>query len=91
MDELAEGRDGVRLPGLQVADEVPAETVAELLVLGLEVLQAVLADDGHARLGEKLHLLRGDVLRRHDDGDALPDFALHALVVRADGLSGYRQ
>ena len=70
-------------------DEVPAKAVAEARVLGLEILQAVLAHDGDAGLGQRLHLLRRHVLRRHDDGHALADLAPDAFVVRADGLSGY--
>jgi len=49
-------------------------------VLRFEVLQTVLADDGDSGLGEELHLFRGDVLRRHDDGDPVADLALDALV-----------
>ena len=91
MDELAERGDVARLPGLQVPDEVPAEALPETRVLRLEVLEAVLPDHGDAGLRERLHLLRGDVLRRHDNGDALAHLVLDPRVIGADLVSGYRQ
>ena len=58
MDELADLVHDLRLAALEVADEVPAERVAVALVLGHEVLRAVLADDLDARLGERGHVRR---------------------------------
>ena len=52
MDELADAVDGLDLVRLEAADEVPAERVAVLGVLGLEVLHAVLADHLDPGLGE---------------------------------------
>src|SRR6266542_897217 len=55
--ELAELVHGLRLPALEVADEVPAEDVAVAGMLGLEVLRAVLADDLDPGLGEGTELV----------------------------------
>ena len=52
MDELADLVHDLRLSALEVADEVPAESVAVRRVLGLEVLRPVLADDLDAGLGQ---------------------------------------
>ena len=56
-----------------MADEVPAERVAVLGVLRLEILRAVLSDDRHSGLDEHRHLGERDVLRRGDDGHVRPD------------------
>ena len=52
---------------------MPAERVAVLGVLRLEVLGAVLADDLDPRLDEQRHVGERDVLRRRDDGHVRPD------------------
>jgi hypothetical protein len=67
-----------------VADEVPAKGVAVAVVLGAEVLGAVLADDLDAGLGQRGHVLQRDVLRRRDDGHVRPDLLPDALVALAD-------
>jgi hypothetical protein len=86
VDELAEPVDDLRLVRLQVSDEVPVERVAEVGVLALEVLRAVLADDLDPGFDEDRQVRRCDVLGRGDDRDPFADFASDALVVRADGL-----
>ena len=55
MHELADAVHDLRLVRLQVPDEVPAERVAVLGVLALEVLRAVLADDLDPGLDEHSH------------------------------------
>ena len=72
MHELAELVHDLDLVRLQVPDEVPAERVAVARMLALEILRSVLADDLDTGLCERAQLLRGDVLRRDDDGDARP-------------------
>ena len=84
MAELAGRVDDLRLAALQVADEVPAERVAVARVLRLEVLRAVLADDLDAGVGEHLHVVDRDVLRRDDDGDVRADLVRDARVALAD-------
>ena len=78
MAELAERVHDLRLPALQMADEVPAERVAVARVLRLEILRAVLADDLDARLGERRQLVDRHVLRGDDDRDAGADFLCDA-------------
>ena len=56
MDELADPVHDLHLVRLEVADEVPAERVAVLGVLRLEILRAVLADHGDARLEQRRHV-----------------------------------
>jgi hypothetical protein len=82
--QLAELAHERRLAALEVADEVPAKGVAVALVLGAEVLGAVLADDLHAGLGQCGHVLQRDVLRRGDDGHVRPDLFPDVLVALAD-------
>ena len=53
MHELADAIHDLHLVRLQLTDEVPAEGVAVLRVLGLEILGAVLADDRDAGFGER--------------------------------------
>jgi hypothetical protein len=91
--ELAEVGHVARLARLKMADEVPAEARAVPLVLGREVLQAVLSHDLDAGLREHAHLVRRDVLRRRDDGHVRPDLLADAGVVRGDprAVSGERQ
>jgi hypothetical protein len=67
-----------------VAYEVPAEGVPVALVLRLQVLGAVLADDLHPGLGQRGQVLERDVLRRGDDRDHRPDLLANALVALAD-------
>jgi hypothetical protein len=55
-------------------------------MLRLHVLRTVLADDFYARLGERLHVVDGDVLRGGDDGDARPDLFDDALVALTDRI-----
>jgi hypothetical protein len=78
--ELAQLADRRRLAALEVADEVPAERVAPALVLGREVLRAILADDVDAGVGEQGELVDRQVLRRDDDRDVFPDLVADALV-----------
>src|SRR5207248_3256000 len=89
--ELAQLVDRLRLAALEMPDEVPAEGVAVARVLGLEVLRAVLAHDLDSGLGERAELLDGHVLRRGDDRHLRAQLCADPLVVRADGLSRYRQ
>jgi len=84
VDELADPVHDLHLVRLEPADEVPAERVAVLGVLGFEILDAVLTDDLDPCLGEDRHLRERGVLRRRDDGHCGPDFGLHARVVRGD-------
>ena len=67
MDQPHQRQDPLHLSALEVADEVPGETFADALLLGLQVLKAVLADQLHPGLGERAHLLGGDVLGRRQD------------------------
>ena len=62
VDQAAERQQLLHLAALQVADEVPLEGVAPALVLGDEVLLAVLADQRHPGLGQRPHLLQRHVL-----------------------------
>src|SRR5215210_5541556 len=57
MHELADLADRLRLPALEMADEVPAEGVPVLGVLRLEVLRAVLTDYVDAGLAQRRHVL----------------------------------
>src|SRR3954451_3552610 len=70
--QLAELADGLRLPALEMPDEVPAERIAPACMLRLDILRAVLADDLDARLRQCTDLFDGQVLGGDDDGDALP-------------------
>ena len=65
---------------------MPAERVAVLGVLRLEILRAVLAHDLDARLDEHAMSSSGHVLRRRDDVTSGPTSAADALVARADLL-----
>jgi len=65
---------------------MPAESIAVLGVLALELLRAVFADDLDARLDEHGHVGKRDVLRRGDDRDVLSDIRADALVRGADGV-----
>ena len=56
-------------------------------MLGLEVLGAVLADDGDAGLDEQGQPVERDVLRGDDDGDSRTDLADDPLVALAQLLS----
>ena len=76
MAELADRVHRLRLAALQVPDEVPPERRAIARVLRLEILRAVLADDAHARVLQRLHVVERDVLRCDDDRHARADFAL---------------
>src|SRR5439155_27229696 len=87
--ELADAVDDLRLPALQVADEVPAEGVAVGRVLRLQVLRAVLADDLYAGLGQNGHLLERHVLRRGDHGHAWADLCANLRVPLADLVRRY--
>jgi hypothetical protein len=88
MDELAEVGYILGLAGLEVADEVPVETIPETLVLEGQVLSAVLAHDFDAGLGEELHRLQIRVFRRRDDRDPGTHLGADPLVVPPDLLSG---
>ena len=69
-------------------DEVPAKGIRVQLMLRLEVLGAVLADDLDPGLGEDGHLLERDVLRRGDDRHPGPDVRAHVFIARANLASG---
>ena len=69
VDQPHQRQEPLDLAALQVADEVPLERVAPALLLGLQVLQPVLADQRHAGLGERAHLVAGHVLGRREDLD----------------------
>ncbi len=84
MHELADLVHDARLVRLQGADEVPAEGIAVQRVLALHVLRPVLTRDRDAGVGEDAHVLRGDVLRRGDDGDARPCLGADGVVRGAD-------
>ena len=86
MAELADRSDRLRLPALEVADEVPAERIAVARVLRLEILRTVLADDLDAGVDEQLQLVHRDVLRRNDDGDRSAELFPHARVALGDLL-----
>ena len=72
VDQAHERHDLPHLAALQVADEVPFERIAPALALGLQVLQAVLADQGDPRLGQHPHVVGQDVLGRGQDLDVGP-------------------
>jgi len=91
MAELADGVHDLCLAALEMPDEMPPERVAVARVLGLEVLRAVLADDGDARYAERLHVVERDVLRRNDDRDTLTHLSLQALVALAQRVRRRRQ
>ena len=81
VDQPHQRHDPLHLAALHVADEVPGEAVAAALVLGLEVLEAVLADQLDPGLGERVHLLGDDVLGRREDLDLRPAALAHPLEV----------
>ena len=81
----------LRLPALQVADEVPAERVAVGGVLGLEVLRPVLSDDLDSGLGQDAQLGDGEVLRRGHDRHLRPDLVPDAREPLAHLISGQAQ
>ena len=87
MHELADAIEDLRLVRLHATDEVPAESIAVLRVLPLQVLCAVLPDDCNTGLDECSHVGELDVLRGGDDRDAVSDLAPNALVVPANDLS----
>jgi hypothetical protein len=89
--ELAELADARRLPALEVPDEVPAEAVAVLRVLPLEVLCPVLADDLDAGLGQRRHVVDGHVLRGCDDRDLRAELCADAVVALPDRVRRCRQ
>ena len=89
--QLAQRIDGLRLPALQVADEVPAERSAVARVLRLEVLRAVLSDDLDARVDENPQLVDREVLRRDDDRHCGPNLVLQRGVAFRDLVRGRRQ
>ena len=72
VDEADERQDELRLAALQVTDEVIDEGVAVELVLGDQVLGAVLADEAHAGLGEHAEVLGRHVLGGHEDATSRP-------------------
>ena len=84
MAELAQFAHKRRLAALKMADEMPAEGVAVAVVLGPQVLGAVLADDLDAGFRQRGQVVERDVLRRGDDGDVRPDLVADALVLLAD-------
>jgi hypothetical protein len=86
MDELADAVHGLRLAALEVADEVPAKSVAVERVFRLEVLRSVLADHLHPSLCQDTQFLRRHVLRRRDDRDARTDLGADAVVALPDLL-----
>ena len=65
---------------------MPAERVAVLRVLRLEILRAVLADDRDAGLDEQRHVGQRDVLRRGDDRHSGADDLLDLGEPRADRI-----
>src|SRR5256885_2541070 len=83
---LADAVHDLHLVRLQVADEVPAERVAVLGVLALELLGAILPDDVDPRLCQDRHVGDRYVLRGRDNRDALPHLAADARVVLAYAL-----
>src|ERR1700754_1339702 len=89
VDQLHVREDLLDLARLQLADEVPAD-LGVLAALGLEVLRAVLAEQVHARLAQRVELVDRHVLDRGEDLDLgrgparLRDPLLDALEVRAD-------
>jgi hypothetical protein len=86
--QLADRVHGLRLAALEVADEVPAESVAVAGVLHLQVLGPVLADDLDARLGQDRQLVEREVLRRGDHGHS---GRARLLVALADALRRQRR
>src|SRR5207245_1865468 len=57
MTELARRIDDLRLPALQVTDEVPPEHVRVATVFRFEILRPVLADDLDSGVGQRLHVV----------------------------------
>jgi hypothetical protein len=87
MAKLAERVDDRCLSALEVADEVPPESRAVPVVLGLEVLGAILADDLDSRVREQAELVDRDVLRRDDHRDIRADLILDARIAVAQLLN----
>jgi hypothetical protein len=66
VDEAYARDHDLRLPALQVADEVPLEAVAEYLLLAYEVVSPVLPEEVGAGLGERGDLVRLVVLAGYE-------------------------
>jgi len=72
VDQATDRQQLLDLAALQVADEVPLEGVAPALVLGDQVLLAVLTDEANAGLCQRPHLLHRHVLTGGEDLDPGP-------------------
>ena len=77
VDERDQRQDALHLAALKPADEVPLEELAEALVLSLQVVQAVLADQVDPGLGERWQLVVGHVLRRDENANAVAGLLAH--------------
>ena len=77
VDEGDQRQDALHLAALKPADEVPLEELSEALVLSLELVQPVLADEVDPGLGERRHPVVGHVLRRDENAHALPRLRAH--------------
>ncbi len=86
MDEPRRLEHGADLAALEMADEVEDERVADDRALGLEVLEAVLADDGRPGLHEGGGIGGGHVLAGEDDLDLTRTPAC-ARSARVDGVA----
>ena len=87
MDELADRAHRLRLPALEMADEVPAEGVAVQLVLRLEVLRPVLSDHLHPGFGQDLappERRTSSPPRRSRPDRPRPGFAYRSLTSSGD-------
>src|SRR3954452_24571746 len=94
VDQLGVREDLLDLAALELADEVPAEA-GVLAVLGLEVLRAVLPEQGQAGLGEHADLVERDVLHRGEQfhlGRVAPRAARRVgdLLANARGRRAHR-
>jgi hypothetical protein len=86
VDELADPVDDLRLAALEMADEVPAKSVAVDVVLGGEILGSVLADHLDPRRRQRGHVVDRHVLRRRDHGDLGADLLPKPFVPLPDPL-----
>jgi hypothetical protein len=88
VDQADAREHDLRLAALEVPDEVPREPVAPELLLGHEVRRDVLADEPHARFGERPERRRRHVLGGGQHLDALRGAPCARAGVR-DPLLGF--
>jgi len=90
VDQAHPGRHLLDLAALQRPDEVPCEQLAVAVLLGGQILGAVLAHERNAALGERGQVVGGHVLDRGEDLRFGPDRLAHPLEARPHAFRIHR-